>query len=56
MRLVWDEGLRWREGELLVFDDSFEHEVWNRSQEDRLVFILDIRHPDIDQEPPNKLP
>ena len=37
----------WREGEVMVFDDSFEHEVWNNSSEPRLIFILDIQHPNI---------
>ncbi len=25
---VADRELRWREGEVIVFDDSFDHEVW----------------------------
>jgi aspartate beta-hydroxylase len=31
----------------LVFDDSFEHEVWNESTERRLVLLFDIFHPDL---------
>ena len=37
----------WREGEVVVFDDSFEHQVWNNSTEARLIFILDIQHPNL---------
>ena len=38
---------RWEEGKVLVFDDSFEHEVWNPSERPRLVFIVDAWHPDL---------
>ncbi|HEV2374540.1 MAG TPA: aspartyl/asparaginyl beta-hydroxylase domain-containing protein [Streptosporangiaceae bacterium] len=37
----------WTEGKVIVFDDSFEHEVWNTSDRSRLVLILDIWHPDL---------
>jgi Aspartyl/Asparaginyl beta-hydroxylase len=36
----------WREGELFAFDDSFEHEAWNRSDRDRVVLIFQTHHPD----------
>ena len=42
---VGNETRVWKEGSALVFDDSFEHEVWNESNEPRLVFIFDIWHP-----------
>ena len=42
------EPRAWREGDALLFDDSFEHEVWNNSSSPRLVFILDAWHPDLD--------
>ena len=29
---------RWREGEVLYFDDSFEHEARNRCPSERVVF------------------
>ena len=44
---VATETVRWREGELIVFDDSFEHEVWNESGETRIVLIVDFNHPDL---------
>ena len=37
----------WRQGELFAFDDSFEHEAWNRSAEDRVVLIFESHHPDL---------
>ena len=44
---VHDETRAWNEGECLLFDDSFEHEVWNDSDEPRLVLIIDVWHPDL---------
>lgn len=35
----------WKEGELVIFDDSFEHEAWNNSEEDRVVLMFDIPNP-----------
>jgi aspartyl/asparaginyl beta-hydroxylase (cupin superfamily) len=35
----------WEEGRVLVFDDSFEHEVWNHSDEVRIVLFLNFWHP-----------
>ena len=29
----------------LIFDDSFEHEAWNNSEEDRFVLMLDFANP-----------
>lgn len=34
-----------RPGELFVFDDTFEHEVWNRGDSDRATLMLDVRRP-----------
>jgi hypothetical protein len=42
---VAGEVREWTEGEALLFEDSFEHEVWNRSARDRTVFIVDFWHP-----------
>eukprot|EP00045_Choanoeca_perplexa_P008400 m.77651 g.77651 ORF g.77651 m.77651 type:complete len:516 (+) comp14479_c0_seq2:104-1651(+) len=39
----------WRKGEAFVFDDSFEHEVWNNSTEPRTILIFDIWHPKLSQ-------
>jgi len=32
----------WKEGETLVFDDTFEHEAWNNSDELRAVLFVDF--------------
>jgi aspartate beta-hydroxylase len=37
----------WSEGRCLLFEDSYEHEVWNRSDERRIVLIVDFWHPDL---------
>ena len=37
----------WEPGRCLVFEDSFVHEVWNRSNKPRLVLIVDFWHPDL---------
>jgi aspartyl/asparaginyl beta-hydroxylase (cupin superfamily)/Tfp pilus assembly protein PilF len=42
---VGNDTRTWREGELIVFDDTVEHEAWNRSDETRLVLIFDIWNP-----------
>jgi aspartyl/asparaginyl beta-hydroxylase (cupin superfamily) len=40
----------WKQGEVFVFDDSYEHEVWNPSGEKRVILIFDIYHPDLTAE------
>lgn len=42
---VGNETRHWKEGELLIFDDSFEHEAWNKSDEKRVVLMFDIPNP-----------
>lgn len=37
----------WKEGEFIIFDDSFEHEVWHNGTSFRLVLIVDLWHPEI---------
>ncbi|RZT18498.1 aspartyl/asparaginyl beta-hydroxylase (cupin superfamily) [Mycobacterium sp. BK558] len=32
----------WRRGRSMVFDDTFEHEVWNDSDETRVVLFVDV--------------
>jgi len=36
---------RWEEGRLLLFDDSRRHEVWNDTQEERVVLLFDVVRP-----------
>lgn len=42
---VGTETRNWKEGELLIFDDSFEHEAWNKSDKQRVVLMFDIPNP-----------
>lgn len=44
---VGSETRGWTEGECLIFDDSFEHEAWNRSDHIRVVLIMEIWNPDV---------
>jgi len=40
---VGSEARSWREGECMVSDDTIEHEAWNRSDETRVVLLMDFR-------------
>jgi aspartyl/asparaginyl beta-hydroxylase (cupin superfamily) len=42
---VGGETREWREGEAFAFDDTIEHEAWNRGDQDRAVLILDCWNP-----------
>jgi aspartate beta-hydroxylase len=44
---VGPETRTWDEGRVLIFDDSYEHELWNRSDSTRIVLLLDVWHPDL---------
>lgn len=35
----------WKRGQCVIFDDTYEHEAWNRSGELRVVLILDVWNP-----------
>ena len=37
----------WKEGKFIVFDDSFEHEVWHMGSSLRLILIVDFWHPEV---------
>jgi aspartyl/asparaginyl beta-hydroxylase (cupin superfamily) len=37
----------WQEGRTVLFDDTFEHEAWNRGTRLRVVLILDLWHPEL---------
>ena len=42
---VEDEILHWDEGKCIVFDDTFEHEVYNNTDEERVVLFFDVIRP-----------
>lgn len=35
----------WQEGRLVMFDDTFRHEAWNRSNATRIVLLMDCWNP-----------
>jgi beta-hydroxylase len=42
---VEDRMLRWDEGRMLVFDDTCYHEVWNDTDEQRVILLIQFRRP-----------
>jgi beta-hydroxylase len=42
---VGDEIRHWEEGKSLVFDDTYEHEVWNDTPGTRVVLFVDFVRP-----------
>ncbi|XP_051826097.1 aspartyl/asparaginyl beta-hydroxylase isoform X5 [Antechinus flavipes] len=46
----------WEEGKVLIFDDSFEHEVWQDASSLRLIFIVDVWHPELTPQQRRSLP
>ncbi|WP_294044632.1 aspartyl/asparaginyl beta-hydroxylase domain-containing protein [Sphingomonas sp.] len=40
-----DRIVRWAEGETLVFDDTYDHEVWNDAASIRVVLLIQIKRP-----------
>ena len=49
---VADKYAHWKEGEFLIIDDSFEHEIWYQKPGGgiRLVLLIDMWHPDLTKE------
>lgn len=42
---VDQQEFSWQEGKCVVFDDSYDHEVWNDTDEERAVLFLDVDRP-----------
>ena len=42
---VGGETRGWQVGESLIFDDSFDHEAWNHSDQQRVVLFVDLERP-----------
>ena len=42
---VHDRIVRWAEGETLVFDDTYQHEVWNETNGTRVVLLIQFERP-----------
>lgn len=47
---VGSERRSWKEGELMIFDDSIDHEAANEANSDRVVLLFDIWRPELSQE------
>lgn len=46
---VGEETRGWEAGRCLAFDDTFEHEAYNRSGEARFVLFADVWHPELSE-------
>jgi aspartate beta-hydroxylase len=46
---VGGETREWKMGEAWAFDDTIEHEAWNRSADMRAILIFDVWNPHIDR-------
>ena len=42
---IRDQRYTWKEGQSIIFDDSWEHEVYNKSDDLRVVLIVDFFRP-----------
>lgn len=42
---VHDRIVRWSEGQTLVFDDTYQHEVWNDTEGTRVVLLIQFERP-----------
>jgi beta-hydroxylase len=42
---IGDRIETWEEGRSLIFDDTFEHEAWNDSDDLRVVLFVDLLRP-----------
>jgi len=49
LKIVDGEEHHWKEGELVMFDDTFQHEAWNRSNSTRVVLLMDAWNPHLTQ-------
>jgi len=44
---IGGELIHWKEGVPVFFDDCYEHAVYNKSDQDRVVLLFDMWHPDL---------
>ncbi|MHA1530200.1 MAG: aspartyl/asparaginyl beta-hydroxylase domain-containing protein [Alphaproteobacteria bacterium] len=42
---VGDQVRNWEAGKVFVIDDTYDHEVWNDTDEERVVLLLDFNRP-----------
>jgi aspartate beta-hydroxylase len=46
---VGGQVVHWNAGEPVFFDDSYEHNVWNHTKEERVLLLFDLWHPELDE-------
>lgn len=47
---VGNEIRSWEYGKLLIFDDSIQHEAWNRSDGNRFILLFEIWKPELNED------
>jgi aspartyl/asparaginyl beta-hydroxylase (cupin superfamily) len=47
---VGNEERDWTEGKAWAFDDTIEHEAWNRSDRTRVILLFDVWRPELSDE------
>ena len=40
-----DKDYHWHEGHCFIFDDTYYHEVWNKTDEDRVILLIQFERP-----------
>jgi aspartyl/asparaginyl beta-hydroxylase (cupin superfamily) len=46
---VADQRHDWQQGLCITFDDTFEHEAWNKSEKTRVILLFDVWNPHMTQ-------
>jgi aspartate beta-hydroxylase len=49
LNLVEVGEVHWQEGRCFAFDDTYEHEAWNRSDTTRIILLADIWNPHLSE-------
>jgi aspartyl/asparaginyl beta-hydroxylase len=44
---IHDQQITWKQDKCIKIDDSYEHEVFQQSDRRRVVFVLDVPHPEL---------
>ena len=47
---IHDQRITWEQDRCIKIDDSYEHEVFQEAERRRVVFVLDLPHPDLSRE------
>ena len=46
---VGNDSRPWVQGKVWLFDDTIEHEAWNRSDKDRIILIFEVWKPELSE-------